>query len=335
MSGREIDEGLDRGVRVWVVVGDAPLLVDRQVASLVAWGLARCGPPSLNRARFDAAEHGAGVVFSAARTLPMMSDLRLVEVRGLEAADDGFFEALVKFVAEASNTLLVCSGSGFPKVKKGGTAWGAVLAKRMGPQGRLVKVNAQDLPPERFVREHASAQGKAIDGEAARLVVQFVGSDLSVLAREVEKLAMFVGDGKAITPADVHAATSLLAEAAVWDLTTGIAARDPKMALTALQRLLDDGDASHRLIALVLWQTRQILQVAEGLTAGLDDGAIHLASGLRPDQVSRLRRALGSARPPDAATLLGRVAQANLDMNSHRAGDRRVFESLVLDLCSR
>ena len=333
MPAREIDEGLARGVRIWVVVGDAPLLVDRDVALLVAWGLARCGPASLNRSRFDA-EQGAGPVFSAARTLPMMGDLRLVEVRGIEAADDAFFEALVQFAAEAPSTLLVCSGSGFPKVKKGGTAWGAVLQKRLGTQGRLVKVSAQDLPPERFVREHAAAQGKAIEAESARLVVQLVGADLSVLAREVEKLALFVGDAKGILPADVHAATSLLAEAAVWDLTTGIAGRDPKLALTALQRLLDDGDASHRLIALVLWQARQILQVAEGVSAGLDDGAIHLASGLRPDQVARLRRAMGKSRPPDAATLLGRVARANLEMNSHRAGDRRIFESLVLDLCA-
>lgn len=334
MSTREIEEGLARGVRVWVVVGDAPLLIERATAALVGWGLARCGPPALNRARFDLGPDAATTVFSVARTLPMLADLRVVEVRGIDGAEDSFFEALVKFTQEPSSTLLVLSGPGFPKVTKGRTAWASVLAKQLGDKGRVIKVSAQDLPPERFVREHAHAQGKAIDPDTARLVVQLVGGDLSVLAREVEKLATFVGDAPAIAPTDVHAATSLLAEAAVWDLTTGIAARDPRGALVALQRLLDDGDASHRLIALVLWQVRQILQVAEGMAAGLDDGAIHLASGMRPDQVSRLRRAIGKARPPTAAAVLSRIARANLDMNSHRAGDRRVFEALVLDLCT-
>jgi hypothetical protein len=51
------------------------------------------------------------------------------------------------------------------------------------------------------------------------------------------------------------------------------------------------------------------------------------------DAIRDLERAVKEGRAPTAASVLGRIAQANRQMNEHRAGDRRVLERLVLDLC--
>ena len=61
----------------------------------------------------------------------------------------------------------------------------------------------------------------------------------------------------------VAAAGSMVAEAVIWDLTAGLAARDPELALDALHRLQDSGDDARKLLGMIAWQMREILRVAE------------------------------------------------------------------------
>jgi len=132
----------------------------------------------------------------------------------------------------------------------------------------------------------------------------------------------------------VAAHCASVAEPAVWGLTQGIAARRADEALGALHRLLEDGEAPHKLLALVLWQLRQVLRLAEMIRQGRSDEEMRSTLKLRSDVFFSLRRELERA-PPGAAALLAQVARANRAMNRVRAGDNRVFELLVLELCQR
>lgn len=331
---KAIDDGLAAGALTWLVTGDATLLVDRAAERLVAWGRERCGPPQFNLSVFHASDASATEAFAAARTLPMMAGLRVVVVREIDQGSDDLLAALLAYAAEPSpSTLLVVCGSGLPKTRKGGSNWGARVPKALGERGRHLKLASADVPPVAFVREHARSLGKELGPAEGTLLVELVGADLSVLAHEVEKLALYVGDDQRIGAEAVQAASSLLAEAVVWDLTTGIAARDARVALASLHRLLEDGDASHRLLGLVVWQLRQVLQVAELSARGANPFQIGQAVRMHTDKVRGILKRLGDT-PPDTAGMLERVARANRAMNSHRAGDRRVFEALVLELCA-
>jgi DNA polymerase-3 subunit delta len=327
-----VDAGLAANNLVWIVIGDARLLVDRAVDKLVAWGKERCGPPAFNLAITHASDGDATAAIATARTLPMMAGLRVVVIRELDVASEELMQALVAYVAEPSpSTLFIACGESLPKTKKGGSNWGQRVPKAIEGKGRIVRFGAGDLAPAVFVREHARSLGKELGSSEAALLVGLVGVDLGRLAREVEKVALYVGDEPKIAADAIHAACSLVAEAVVWDLTTGIAARKPDLALAAAHRLLEDGDSAHRLLGLVVWQLRQVLQIAE-----LRDRPPHVIKdlvGLRSeDQVHRVLRSLGKA-PVDAARVLEQVARANEKMNSHRAGDRAVFEALVVELC--
>jgi DNA polymerase-3 subunit delta len=326
-----IEDALGNGVHNWVVVGDAPLLVDRAVDTIVAWGKARCGPPQLNLAVFHATDAHAGLAIQTARTLPMMAAWRVVVLREIDQAEDVVMEPLAAYLADPSpTTLFIACGGGFPKPKKGGANWAQRIPKLLeNPKSKLLRRTTADVSPHSVAREHAQSLGKKLGADEARLLVETVGGDLGVVVQEVEKLALYVGDEPVIGRDAVIAACSLVAEAVVWDLTTGLATRKPQMAIGALHRLLEDGDSPHRLLGLVVWQLRQVLQVAEVIAAGRKDFS---GTGLRGDQVDRIRRAIGTS-PPDAVQMLERVSRANRAMNSHRAGDRRVLEALVVELC--
>jgi DNA polymerase III subunit delta len=327
-------DALDSGVRTWLVTGDGGPLVEHAVDTLIAWGKARCGPPQFNLLVAHLGDSAAGVgACSTARTLPMLGDLRVVVLRELEAGDEASFAALAAYVAEPSaSTLLIATGTAFPAARKGGSAWSTRIPKALGPTGRALKVSKSDVSPAFFARERARAFGKELGAREASVLVEIVGKELGALACEVEKLATYVGDEPAISMEAIQAASTMLAEAVGWDLTAAIAARKPDTALAALHRLLESGDSAHRLLGLLLWQMRQLLQVAELAHRPVPE--ICAATSLRPDQVVRLKDAIGKERPSTSA-MLERIARANRDMNDHRAGDRRVFEALVVDLTCR
>jgi len=320
---------------LYVVTGDESLLVERAVAQVVEAALERCGPPQLNHTAFRASEPNAGEAFSAARTLPMMASLRLVVLRELDQASDALMEVLVEYArAPVDTSVVVVTGPGTPKTRKGGKNWGVRLrnALKGSEHAHWIKCASSEVRPARFVVEQAASAGHRLSLTHANLLVELVGRDLSLLASEVEKLTLHAEPGAPIRAADIHRVCSLVSEAVVWDLTAGLAARDAEQALVALHRLLEDGDSEHRLLAMISWQYRTLLQMAAAIRAGERDDAIRRRLRIRPQLFRRVR---GQAhRLPRAADALERLCTANRRMNSHRAGGRRVLEDLVVALCA-
>ncbi len=328
-----VESQLERGTLCWLVTGDASVLVDRAVHQLTAWGKARCGPPSFNFSTVYGSDPNAVGALASARTLPMMAPLRVVVLRELDQADDATLAAIAAYLEDPSpSTLFVACGAGFPKVRKGGSNWSAKIAPLIKKSGVHLKFGAEDVQPATFIREHASTLGKELSRADAELLVALVGRDLGPLVRELEKVALYVGDSPRIDADAIHAACSLLAEAEVWSLTAAIASRDAGAAWLSLQRLLDGGDAPHRLLGLVVWQLRQALQVIELARAGRSEREIReLVKGVRGEALSKI---LANAQSTaGSAALLESVARCNRAMNSHRAGDRHVFEAFVLEIC--
>jgi DNA polymerase-3 subunit delta len=152
-----------------------------------------------------------------------------------------------------------------------------------------------------------------------------------VLSADVEKCASFVGPGGSVDRETVDAVCAYVAEANAWALTDAIVQHDADTALATLHRLLEDGEPSHKLLATVAWQLRQVLLVQDAARRGLSDRD----AGIRmPPHKLRAVRALVDKRPQSPSGLLEELARVNRAMNSSRAGDRRALEGFVLRLVS-
>jgi len=331
-------QALERSLRedgllpVYVLVGDAAPLREEAVSRLVAEILPTIGPPAFNHSTFRLSQDDPAAALSAARTLPMLSDRRLVVVRDLHDAPDAFFQGLVDLAGQgAGHCVLVCTGERFPKVVKGGSNWLVRVRKALDGVGLLLSFDSKDASPARYAVEQAERLGKRLGRGEAELLVELTGPDLGRIQKEVEKLALYVGEGSAIEADDVHAACSLLAEAVIWDLTAGMAAQDAEQALGALHRLSEAGDDPRRLLSMIVWQARELLKMAELVRAGASDADVRKVVRMRPDVYRKVRARVGRGFP-GAADLLRRLATAHRDMNGHRAGDRRILEGLVLEM---
>jgi DNA polymerase-3 subunit delta len=334
MSLSKLTASLDDALLpVYVVVGDAGPLVDQAVEQIVAAVMPELGPPAFNRTTVRAGEADAAEAFRTARTLPMMGSKRLVEVRELEAGGAAFFEAAVAYCqAPVAEAVVVLRGEKFPKVEKGGSNWGARIKNAVKKSGLYVGLSAKDVSAPQFAQQRARARGKELSTADARLLVEVVGEELSRIDNEVDKLSLYVGEAPAITADAIHEATALLAEAVIWDLTSALASRDPEAALEALHRLQEGGDDPRRLLSMIAWQCRDLLKISARVKAGVSDRQIRNDVRMRYDVMKRVLPRMRDHGFPHEGELMGRLAEANRQMNGHRAGAGKVLEELVLDL---
>ena len=316
---------------VALFVGDAAVRV-RQAEEKLTTAALGGSASAFNHAVFSANDCGLAPV-DLARTQPMMSRQRVVVVRELESASAELVEALIEYVAapNPSTVLILCGAKLPPAVNKKNR--GKVLDNAVKKVGHSQRYRTSDENPERFAVDAAAELGAELDFGAARLLVELVGSDLGRLQAEVDKAVAYASEDGAtpvrVLGSHVEAVSSLVAEAVVWDLTDAIVRRDVDGCLAVAHRLLEEGEATHRLLAMVTWQIRQLLVLQDCDRRGVDTRSV----GLRmPGRKISAARAVLRRRPLDEARVLDRLRRANRDLNRSRAGDRRVFEALMLDL---
>lgn len=329
MPLRGLQAALHEGLTsVYVLVGDEGLLVRR--AEALAEGRALDGVmAAFNHAVFRAGDEGSADALSVARTLPMMSARRVITLRDIHEAPPTLMENLLEYCQDPSpTTVLIITGSAWPKAS-GGTDWGRRLENKVKKSGYVLRLRSKDQDPVAFAQATADELGCRLARDDARMLVDMVGKDLGRIRRELEKAALFLGGSGEISAQVLEKVCSLLAEAEIWSLTDAVMARDADRALATAHRLLEAGKRgeAHRLVAMVSWQLRQLLTLQQSLDAGEGGQGVRMPRWKLKAAGEALRRA-----PLDPARVLERLARANQAMNSHRAGDRRVFEGLLLDL---
>ena len=176
-------------------------------------------------------------------TPPMMADWRVVLVREAEALSassrtrDLLLQTARKPPPGLALVLLVTTESK------------ARFWKDLRAHARDVEFKAiadVDAPPW-LVERAREAHGVEIDDDAARKLASAVGSDLGVLAQELEKLAGFVGEGGRITTATVEAAGTRLPKQDLWQWLDMIGEKRFEEALAGLPVLLGQGESGVRL----------------------------------------------------------------------------------------
>jgi DNA polymerase-3 subunit delta len=144
------------------------------------------------------------------------------------------------------------------------------LPKAVAAVGKVLTYDApkpRDLPG--WVRAQFEARGVSADHDAARALVEIVGDDLTALATEADKIAIWA-DGSPLERRDVEAVATPAREATAWALTDAWGGRDLPALLAACEAELERRDPfgiSTRLAAHVgLVRSVQLL-AAEGVAA--------------------------------------------------------------------
>ena len=135
-----------------------------------------------------------------------------------------------------------------------------------------------------WVKRQVTLYGKdhSISKEALDLLVRLVGSDLWVMANEINKLVLFTG-GRPIEETDVQAVVSDAQEASIWNVIDAVMESRVSSAQQLLQKLFKQGMAPAQIMVLLSRQVRIIFQVREMRNRGRSRGDIQTRLGLTRD----------------------------------------------------
>ena len=190
----------------------------------------------------------------------------------------------------------------------------------------------------RWVLDRAQKEGVKVDQDAARELMDSLGSDMMLVSRELEKLILYVGEKKHITLGDVETMVLAAKQRSLYELTDAISAKDRPRALAVLDAMLSSGEGEDAAIGHLYMLSRTFRQMLVILEKNVRDSraiwqALWQGFRLPPfaaDDVIRQARRYKSRRELTRALRL--VARADLQLRSNPPGKRLVLEQLVMQL---
>lgn len=307
--------------------------------------------------RFFRDETGWAEVLDAARTAPFLFAPWRVIAFELGSSDrsereEGEGGGASKF-SDADEALL----KAYLESPAGRTVLVVVLPGQANPSRRIVKffgsfpeakVVVRELKPlkgpglQSWIDRRLAASGKAMTAEAKTRLAALVGHDLQRLDTELEKLAAYVGEKKAIDADDVDAASGQTKELEGWELTAALEARDARRALTALANFYTEGKAPELILGILSREFRDFLFAQEGLREGEDPREVF--KRVRPQIresyggwfTTQMNAFLGCVRglsPEDLQQDLEGLGRIDYRMKNTDANTRTDIEAFVVEFC--
>lgn len=145
---------------------------------------------------------------------------------------------------------------------------------------------ARDMP--RTLVGDAKRLGFRLDPAAARMLVDRMGASPQRLHHELERLALWAGDGGEVTARDIEAMVSDTSEAAVWALSDALLERDASGALRISERLILQGENVTGLIYGLASRLRKACAAAAMLAEGTPSKQVESSLGMHPYAAKQL-----------------------------------------------
>ena len=284
------------------------------------------------------ADLDAGALGSLLGTPPMMADRRMVVVRDVGALRKDARQALDRYLASpAPDTVVLLTTPAGGKVDKG-------LADSATPMA-FDPLTGDRIP--KWITYHArTAHGVSITDDAVDLLQSAVGSDLPLLAIEIDKCASFTG-GAEIDEAAVSAVVGVRRGETVGAFLDAVSARDADEALRLLPGILEQPKINAVTVVLALSAQLFGLAWAQAVLArGGNTGTIMRDGfGFLKEGAGFTGRPWGEL-PKSWATYAKRWSAADLDAaldallaadrglkDSRVSSDGQLMATLVLTLC--
>jgi len=150
---------------------------------------------------------------------------------------------------------------------------------------------ARDMP--RVLVGDAQRLGFKLDPDAARLLVERMGAEPLRLRNELERLALWAGDGGQVSAADLEEMIADTSEAAVWTLSDAVVEGDARTALQVGEQLIEQGENVTGLVYGLASRLRSACAAAAMLEEGMSPREVESSLKMHPyaakQLVARLR----------------------------------------------
>jgi DNA polymerase-3 subunit delta len=239
---------------------------------------------------FEAAE-GRGMpdheaLLTAIPAMSLMDSRRYLLADGIERWRDKQLQPVIAALAELPPDLtlvLICRDKPATKLLK------AVKAAK-GEVHEFEAPKAREMP--RVLVREAQALGFRLDSAAARMLVERMGANPVRLHNELERLALWAGEGGEVDVADLTEMIADTSESAVWSLSDALIEGDAAAALRIGERLIGQGENVTGLIYGLASRLRSACAGAAQLEEGIPPQQIESSLKMHPYAAKQLVKRL-------------------------------------------
>lgn len=324
----KLQASLKQGVPapLYLVIGEDDLLRDTAVATLKAAVLGDDGN-DFNCDVFYGDEVGGSDIVACASEIAVFASRRLVVVKAADKLPARESEVLLTYLRapNESTTILFVA----PKLD-GRLKFTQALSRVAISVDCSPPIDAQLIP---WLKQDAERVGVRLNDEALHMLKEACGGSLYSVRRELEKLAAYVLQDRAITASDVETLRGIEPGASVFDLAMAIGARDHGRVLAILARNLEAGEAPLRILGSLAWQYRRLWKVKDLLKQGGREAEAARTLRIDPYKVRGFLSQYSEAHLSDA---LRWFLEADARLKGGSGGKpARILEQLLLKLCDR
>ncbi|MCD4558030.1 DNA polymerase III subunit delta [Schaalia sp. lx-100] len=300
-----------------LIKGSEGLLADRAMARLRV--LAREADPQVERTDLSAASYQSGQL-DMVTSPSLFGEARMVIISDLETLGESLSTDLLAYIKHpASDVWLFLR-------HPGGNAKGKKVIDAIGQAGFPV-ISAEPLKKDKdkyaLLMADAKAARRALDAEAAHMLVDALGADVRSMAAALAQLIADV-EGR-ITVEDVRRYYSGRVEATGFEVADATISGNTAQALTLLRHALATGTDPVPLVAALAMKIRQMAKVS------LPGQGHNL--GMAPWQVDQARRQLRGWSENSLATAFSVLACADEEVKGASKDPHRAIEKAVVALC--
>ena len=316
---------------VYLFFGEEEFLQRRALTRLQE-ALSQEAAEPVARTLFDATETKLAEVLGEARTPVLWGGRQLLVVSAAERYKAADLQPLAIYLEHPGREvclILVASGLKTREVERH-SVWGR-LAKLDAALG-FFRLKEGQLP--RWLAEEAARRGKELPLASARGLIEAVGADLTELAQELDKLALYVGAEPVITPADVAELASRSRSHTIFELVEALGGGQTVRALNILGHLLDLGEPPPKVLVMLARQVRLLLKAKEAAQASTAPSDLAAALGVPGMVAEKLVRQAGNFPRPRLVDLLLALNRTDGGLKRSAAPDRLLLEVAVMELCA-
>ncbi len=303
------------------------------------------GPEVVGEGRFDFAELlvelGSASLFASEKIITFRRAQRSLFIAGSAAGNSRITpqDSLLEYIKKPSlhNYFII----EVEKINRQ-RVLGKVLAKEaiipcpvLGRQGDIIT----------WMKSEARQRQKELSAEAALVLYRAHGSELGIIAAEIEKLVNYVGKEHSIGVEDVQKFLSGSVEFSIFELIDAVERRDLSKALYYVRLLCEQGSkdqsgkrqdglsSAHQALALIAATLENLIQIRALIAEQLVEAEIIKELGLYPKRAEKLIRSASAFTLSELAQALNILTLEMKSAHDTGADPKLSLERVVLAIC--
>ncbi|MED4677899.1 DNA polymerase III subunit delta [Bacillus nitratireducens] len=287
-----------------------------------------------NVVTYDLEEAYLEDVVEDARTLPFFGDRKVILIKSplfLTAQKEKLeqnIKILEEYIGEPSPFSILVFVAPYEKLDER-----KKITKLLKKTADVVEANAMQVQDvQKWVVSRAEEAHVYIDNTAVSLLLELVGSNVTMLAKEMDKLTLYVGMGGEITSKLVTELVPKSVEQNVFALTEKVVKKDIAGAMQILDGLFTQQEEPIKLLALLVSQFRLLNQVKELQQRGYGQNQIASHIGVHPYRVKLAMNQTKFFSFEELKRVILELAEADYSMKTGKMDKKLVLEFFLMRL---